>query len=64
MINAPDARLRAAMGPIIAGLTGIHSIGVVELSRVMIDQVVGGFEKDPLSDTDLVRLAKATTGKK
>ena len=64
MINAPGERLKIAVSPIISTFVGIHSIGLEELSSVMIDQVLGGFEKDPISDVDLVRLAKAYKGKK
>ena len=57
MIYAPGGILKPAFGAIVGAFAGIQNINVVDLSRVMLDQVINGFEKDPLSDADLVRLA-------
>jgi hypothetical protein len=37
---------------------GVPSIGLEQISTAMLDQVVYGFEKDTLTNEDLVRLAK------
>lgn len=36
----------------------VPSIDVVEISAAMLDQVINGFEKDPLENADLVRIGK------
>ena len=36
----------------------LPSVSVVDISAGMLDQVVNGFEKDPLMNEDLVRLGK------
>ena len=64
MIFNPGDRLKTAVSPIITAVFGMHNISVVDLSTVMLDQAVSGFEKDPLQDVDLVRLAKTLKEKK
>ncbi|RYP31941.1 hypothetical protein DL767_005482 [Monosporascus sp. MG133] len=49
--------LRAALGSLIYWVSGIRTIAVADLARVMLDQVIDGFEREPLMDGDLVRLA-------
>ncbi len=60
MIYAPGEILKSALAVVIRGVLGMHSISVVDLSRVMLDQVNKGFEKDSISDAELVKLAKAS----
>ncbi|CAI6235652.1 unnamed protein product [Periconia digitata] len=43
-----------SMGLRVTGV--VPSVGLREISKAMLDQVVGGFEKDPLLNADLVRL--------
>ena len=40
---------------------GVPSIGIEQISKAMLDQVIHGFEKDPLLNDDLIRLAEMTS---
>lgn len=42
---------------------GVPSIWLAQISTAMLDQVLYGFEKDPLTNEDLVRLAEESTSK-
>lgn len=57
-ITAPGQILRSITGTMIQLAAGIPSISVVDLAAAMLDQVVNGFEKDPLMPEDLIRIAK------
>lgn len=59
MIYAPGEILRPILGTIYQAVVGMQSIRVTDLSRAILNQVINGFEKDTLSDADLVRLASA-----
>jgi len=39
-------------------VASLPSVGVVEIAAAMLDQVVNGFEKDPLMNDDLVRIGQ------
>jgi hypothetical protein len=39
-------------------VASLPSIGNVEISAAMLDQVLNGFEKDPLVNDDLVRIGR------
>jgi hypothetical protein len=39
-------------------VASLPAISVVEISAAMLDQVVNGFEKDPLMNQDLVRIGQ------
>jgi hypothetical protein len=39
-------------------VASLPSVGVVEISAAMIDEVTRGFEKDPLMNDDLVRIGQ------
>lgn len=41
----------------------IPNISVTELSAAILDQIVRGFEKEALSNADLVRIGQAALGK-
>ncbi|KAI6083357.1 NAD(P)-binding protein [Hypoxylon rubiginosum] len=58
LIMAQGYLLRNIMGIAIPWISGVPSINVVDLTAVMLDQVINGFEKDPLLTEDLARLAK------
>lgn len=61
MIYAPGELLKIyLMAPIARLMIGAPGISTVDLAKVMLDQVIGGFVKDPLRAKDLVRLSKAT----
>lgn len=45
-------------GAVMGLLTWMWNIDNDALCRIMLDQVISGFEKDPLSDQDLARMAK------
>ena len=57
-ITAPGDFGRVAMGAAIRLISGIPTINVVDLAAAMLDQVVKGFEKDPLMPADLIRIAQ------
>ncbi|KAI1400751.1 putative nucleoside-diphosphate-sugar epimerase [Hypoxylon fuscum] len=57
-ITAPGEILRSITGTMIQWTVGIPSISVVDLAAVMLDQVVNGFEKEPLTPEDLVRIGR------
>ncbi|KAI0435879.1 NAD(P)-binding protein [Xylaria telfairii] len=56
-ITASGDLVRSAMGTMVKMISGIPSINVADLVAAMLDQVVGGFEKEPLMPEDLVRIA-------
>ncbi|KAI8960899.1 hypothetical protein F5Y11DRAFT_349101 [Daldinia sp. FL1419] len=58
-ITAPGEVMKSIVGTMIQFTIGIPSISVVDLATAMLDQVIDGFEKDPLMPEDLVRIAKA-----
>jgi len=39
-------------------VASLPSLSVVEMSAAMLDQVLNGFEKDPLTNEDLVRIGR------
>ncbi|RYO85250.1 hypothetical protein DL766_000106 [Monosporascus sp. MC13-8B] len=57
LILAGGGALRAALGSLVYWVSGMRPIAVTDLARVMLDQVIHGFEREPLMDGDLVRLA-------
>ncbi|KAI0900667.1 NAD(P)-binding protein [Annulohypoxylon nitens] len=57
-ITAPGEIMKSIAGTMIQLTVGIPSISVVDLAKVMLDQVVNGFEKEPLMPEDLARIAK------
>lgn len=62
MIYAPNEFLKYyVLAPIARVMVGAPGISTVDLAKVMIDQAIGGFEKDALRARDLVRLAKDIT---
>lgn len=42
----------------------LPSVGVVEFSAAMLDQVLNGFEKDPLENADLIRIGRKVQERK
>ncbi|KAI1188392.1 NAD(P)-binding protein [Nemania serpens] len=56
-ITASGDLTRAAMGAMITVASGIPSINVEDLAAAMLNQVVEGFEKEPLMPQDLIRIA-------
>ncbi|KAI8625513.1 NAD(P)-binding protein [Xylariaceae sp. FL1651] len=56
-ITAPGDLMRSAMGAMVRVAAGIPSIHVTDLAAAMLDQVVNGFEKEPLMPEDLIRIA-------
>ncbi|KAF3071122.1 putative nucleoside-diphosphate-sugar epimerase protein [Daldinia childiae] len=58
-ITAPGEIIKSITGTMIKLIVGIPSISVVDLATAMLDQVINGFEKDPLMPEDLIRIAKA-----
>ncbi|KAI1178856.1 NAD(P)-binding protein [Nemania sp. FL0916] len=58
-ITKPGEFARSAMAAMLRVTVGVPSIDVADLVAVMLDQVVNGFEKDPLTSDDLVRLSEA-----
>ncbi|RYP16372.1 hypothetical protein DL765_005152 [Monosporascus sp. GIB2] len=59
LILARGDALRASLGSLFYWVSGVRAIAVPDLARVMLDQVIHGFEREPLMDGDLVRLAAA-----
>ncbi|KAI0884915.1 NAD(P)-binding protein [Annulohypoxylon maeteangense] len=57
-ITAPGEILKSIAATMIQLTAGVPSISVVDLAKVMLDQVVNGFEKEPLTPEDLARIAK------
>ncbi|EMR66325.1 putative nucleoside-diphosphate-sugar epimerase protein [Eutypa lata UCREL1] len=58
MIFGQDQMPRRIFGAVIGMLTWMWNIDNDALCRIMLGQVINGFEKDPLSDQDLARMAK------
>ncbi|KAI0009212.1 NAD(P)-binding protein [Xylariaceae sp. FL0662B] len=48
-------------GPLARLIIGAPSISTIDLAKAMLDQVISGFEKNPLQAMDLVRLSEPTT---
>jgi hypothetical protein len=57
LISSPGAPLKNIFITA-ASWVGARTIDVSECAAAMIDQVMHGFEKDPLSNADLVRLGQ------
>jgi hypothetical protein len=51
--------MKYAMGTMVRVVAGIPSINVADLAAAMLDQVINGFEKEPLMPEDLTRIAGA-----
>ena len=58
MIFGQDQMPRRIFGAVIGMLTWMWNIDNDALCRIMLGQVINGFEKNPLSDQDLARMAK------
>ncbi|KAI1802327.1 NAD(P)-binding protein [Daldinia bambusicola] len=58
-ITAPGYIMRSITATTLQYTAGIPNISVVDLTTAMLDQVINGFEKEPLTHEDLVRIAKA-----
>ncbi|KAK7740891.1 hypothetical protein SLS62_010949, partial [Diatrype stigma] len=58
MIFGPGQIPRRIFGAVIGALTCMWNINNDALCRILLDQVITGFTKDPLSDQDLSRMAK------
>ncbi|CAJ2510899.1 Uu.00g065240.m01.CDS01 [Anthostomella pinea] len=58
LIVAPGEIMKSVVSSVLGGLTGIPSIALGDLTAVMLDQVIEGFEKEPLMPRDLARLVK------
>ncbi|KAI2602648.1 putative nucleoside-diphosphate-sugar epimerase [Hypoxylon sp. NC1633] len=56
-VTAPGELLRTIIGTLLQWTIGIPSISVMDLATALLDQVVNGFEKDPLMPEDLARIA-------
>lgn len=56
-ITSPGSLTRAAMGAMLRVVYGVPSISVDDLVAAMLNQVVEGFEKEPLMPQDLIRIA-------
>ncbi|KAL7621850.1 hypothetical protein AAE478_007350 [Parahypoxylon ruwenzoriense] len=62
LIYAPGELLKTFIwGPLTRLIIGAPSISTVHLAKIMLDQVIRGFEKDPLQARDRVRLSKVIT---
>ncbi|KAI0598782.1 hypothetical protein F4775DRAFT_592208 [Biscogniauxia sp. FL1348] len=57
LISAPGAIVRSVLVAGVGWASGVSSISVTEIAAVMLDQVVGGLDKEPLNPADLARLA-------
>ncbi|KAI1102028.1 NAD(P)-binding protein [Jackrogersella minutella] len=57
-ITEPGAIVKSMVGAVVQFVVGIPTISIVDLAAVMLDQVVNGFEKDPLMPQDLARIAE------
>ncbi|KAI0843648.1 putative nucleoside-diphosphate-sugar epimerase [Hypoxylon sp. FL0890] len=53
-ITAPGEFMKSIAATMIQLIVGIPSINVVDLATVMLDQVVNGFDKEPLMPEDLI----------
>ncbi|KAI0455124.1 NAD(P)-binding protein [Xylaria acuta] len=56
-ITASGDFTRTAMAAMVRTVSGIPSIDVVDLVAAMLDQVIRGFEKEPLMPEDLIKIA-------
>ncbi|KAI0116494.1 NAD(P)-binding protein [Nemania sp. FL0031] len=61
LVTEPGDFKRAAMGFAVKVTTGIPSINVGTLVAAMLDQVVNGFEKEPLTPHDLIRIGETVS---
>ncbi|KAI5928076.1 NAD(P)-binding protein [Camillea tinctor] len=57
LITAPGAIMRSIMATVVGWAISIPSIDVTDLVAVMLDQVIGGLDKEPLMPADLAKLA-------
>ncbi|KAI1179790.1 NAD(P)-binding protein [Nemania sp. FL0916] len=61
-ITASGNLTRAAMGAMLKVVSGIPTISVADIAAAMLDQLVNGFEKEPLMPEDLIRIARTISG--
>ncbi|KAI0466323.1 NAD(P)-binding protein [Xylaria cf. heliscus] len=57
-ITASGDLTRSAMAAMVKAVSGIPSINVVDLVAAMLDQVIRGFAKEPLTPEDLAKIAE------
>jgi hypothetical protein len=57
LISSPETSVKNILITTVSWL-GASKVDVRECAAAMIDQVVNGFEKDPLTNADLVRLGR------
>ncbi|OAP56501.1 hypothetical protein AYL99_09680 [Fonsecaea erecta] len=64
LITQPGSILNWLKATLLWFVASWPCVSVVEVSAAMLDQVVNGFEKDPLQNQDLVRIAQRVLGEK
>ena len=60
LITRPGNMATAALGTVLQMVGIVPKIPVAEVAAAMLDQVVKGFEKEPLMHEDLVRIGRAS----
>ena len=61
LITAPGQFFKNTFSAVLGYVVSLPSIYVHEISAAMLHEVVNGFEKEPLMNEDLVRIAREVT---
>ncbi|KAI0181764.1 putative nucleoside-diphosphate-sugar epimerase [Hypoxylon sp. FL1284] len=64
LVVAPGDMLKSALGTVMKWTIGLPHITTVDLSAAMLDQVINGFDKEPLMPDDLRKLVSKAQGGK
>lgn len=62
LITASTFGLKTVMAFVMKMTISVPSVSVIECSAALLDQVVKGFEREPLKNEDLVRLGRQVLG--
>lgn len=62
LITAQGYKMRTMFATALKWVQIVPSIDRADLTAVMLEQVINGFEKDPLQNNDLERIAKRLNG--
>ncbi|KIX99664.1 uncharacterized protein Z520_04299 [Fonsecaea multimorphosa CBS 102226] len=64
LITQPGSILHWLRATLVWFMISLPSVSVVDISAAMLDQVLNGFEKDPLENKDLIRIGQRVLSEK
>ena len=63
LITKPGNYLNLAFATVLKWAGLVPNVAVTEIAAAMLDQVINGFEKEPLQNEDLVRIGREVANK-